>query len=118
MQAKLSTGDRDLAPYIAEGGISYREVVRQSRSIVTLDGTEHRARIVKQGLSITLVEMREATLQRLLEGVASPANWTYSDQYGTIHTRSFYMTGPSCSARTVRGGNTYLSGVSFELEER
>ena len=118
MEAKLSTGNSDFSLYIKENGISYREIVRQSRSVVALDGTEYRSRIVKQGLTVQLVEMRDSTLARLLEDVASPAQWTYSDKFGNEKTGMFYLVGPTATAKTVRGGNTYLSGVSFELEER
>ena len=118
MEAKLSTGTTDFSLYVKENGISHREIVRQSRSIVALDGTEYRSRIVKQGLSVQLVEMRDTTLAKLLEGVTSPAEWTYSDKFGSVKTGTFYITGPTATAKTVRGGNTYLSGVSFELEER
>lgn len=118
MEAKLLTGTKDFSLYIKQGGISYREIVRQSRSIVALDGTEYRSRIVKQGLRVQLVEMRDSTLGKLLDGVTSPAEWMYTDKYGNIKTGVFYLVGPNATAKTVRGGNTYLSGISFELEER
>lgn len=118
MEAKLSTGNTDFSLYIKQDGIAYRPIYRQSRSIIALDGTEYRARITKQGLSVQLVEMRESTLRRLLAEVAPLAEWTYTDKCGVLKTGTFYMSEPVARAKTVRGGNTYLSGVSFELEER
>ena len=40
MQIKLTINGVDFAPWVAEGGMSYSPIVRQSRSIVVLNGTD------------------------------------------------------------------------------
>ena len=118
MQAKLTINGVDFAKWCKEDGITQSDIVRQGRSVVVLDGTEYRGEIHKRGLQVSLVEVRDQTLRTLLAALTSPAEVAYTDMTGEDRQRVFYVSSPTATAKTVRGGNTYYSGVSFSLEER
>ena len=66
---------------------------------------------------VQLVELRDNTLATLTAALSSPATVLFTDNQGNDLSRTMYVTGPTEPAKTVRGGNTYYSGVSFTLEE-
>lgn len=119
MEAILIINDVDFTPYLCSGGLQQKEVVRQGRGMVDLSGTAHRVEIVKRGISVGLVEVRDKTWYRLVGALQTrPATVRYiDDRLGEVVKR-FYVTSPAASAKTVRGGHTYFSGGSFELEEK
>lgn len=118
MQAKLTINGWDFARWAQAEGIQHYDILRQSREVVALDGTSYRAQVRKQGLRVALTEVRDETLAAMMEALAvSPAQVTYTGLTGAEHTRRFYVAGPEASEKTVRGGITYWSGVSFTLEE-
>lgn len=117
MQIKLTINGVDFAPWVAENGLTRSPLVRQSRSIVVLNGTEYRTDVRKHSLEVQLVELRDNTLATLTAALSSPATVLFTDNQGNDLSRTMYVTGPTEPAKTVRGGNTYYSGVSFTLEE-
>ena len=117
MQIKLTINGVDFAPWVAENGLTRSPLVRQSRSIVVLNGTEYRTNIQKDGWTVQLIEVRDSTLSTLSAAITSPATVIFTDRTGTDVTRTMYVTGPTYTAKAVRGGNTYYSGVSLTLEE-
>ena len=117
MQLKLTINGVDFTPWVAEGGMTYSPLVRQSRSIVVLNGTEYRTNVQKDGWTVHLIEVRDSTLSTLSAAITSPATVIFTDRAGTDVTRTMYVTGPTYTAKAVRGGNTYYSGVSLTLEE-
>lgn len=118
MEAKLTINGEDFAPWLKEGGLRQTEVIRKGRSIVTLDGTDHRAGIVKRHISASLVELRDETWYRLLAALQDrPAQVGYLDDSAGETQRLFHVSNPVASAKTVRGGHTYFSGATLELEE-
>ena len=65
-----------------------------------------------------ITEVRDVTLAAMTAALAvSPAAVTFTGRNGTEQTRRFYVTGPEAAEKTVRGGITYWSGVTFTLEE-
>ena len=65
------------------------------------------------------MELRDNTLATLKASlVTHPATVTFTDDEGNDLTRAMYVTGPTVAAKTVKGGNTYYSGVSLTLEEK
>ena len=119
MQVKLVINGVDHTPWLAEGGLVRSPLLRQSRSVVTLDGTEWRTEIRKHQLEASYVELRDSTLATLANSLQpNPATVLFTDDNGMDITRTMYVSGPSVTAKTVRGGNTYYSGVSITLEER
>ena len=116
MEYKIIINGFDLSPYLLAGGVSEKPIVRQSREIVTMDGTLHRAEIRKQGWSVQLVTLRDQTYQTIKNKAVSPATVAITKPDGSTDSRTYYVTEPAGSIKTVRGGNTYYSGVSFELE--
>lgn len=118
MQLTLTINGVDFTPYIKEGGVTQSRVSRAARSVVTMDGTEHRTEIFKRKISVALVTVRDGTLARLSDALVSPATVELTDPSGELIVRRCYVSGPSVTAKTVTGGNTYYSGVSFELTEQ
>lgn len=119
MEAKLKVNGVDFSRWIKVEGLQFERVSRQSRDVTTMDGTLYRTEITKQAISVELVEMRDNTLALLKTGLlTSPATVEATDDNGQTVTGTYYVSGPSYTAKTVRGGNTYFSGVSFELEEQ
>ena len=119
MEAILIVNGVDFSPWLLAGGLQQTEVVRLSRGVVTLDGVSHRQEVVKRGIAVSLVELREGTWYRLLAALRTrPAQVRYVDDALGDTTRQFYVSGPSATAKTVRGGHTYFQGASFTLEEK
>lgn len=118
MRFRLTINGVDFSPYIPAGGITAKKIVRQQRGIVTMDGTLHQKRIVKNGWSVRLITLRDTTMSRLAAALSAtdPAAVEYMDSEGTTITGKFYITGPQYVVRNVVTGTTYYSGVSFELE--
>lgn len=118
MEAKLKINGVDFIPWVKEGGIQQTDIKRQSRSVVTLDGTLYQTEVIKRGISVNLVEMRDATLFRLTDALTNPAVAEYTDKNGGTLEKTFYISGPHVTEKTIMGGNTYLNGISFSMEER
>ena len=116
MQVRLSINGVEITPWLSEGGYVLAPLLRQSRSIITLGGTEYRTEVVKHSLSVTLVELRDTTLQTIRSAIS--ATVLFTDEEGRELTRTMYSSGLKAAAKTVRGGHTYFSGVSMTLEER
>lgn len=119
MEAILIINNVDFTPWLRSGGLQQTEIVRQGRSVVALDGTEYRSEIIKRGIAVSLVELRDVTWYRLMDALrVRPATVRYiDDRLGDV-TKLLYVTGPIAAAKTVRGGHTYFTGGSFELEEK
>ena len=119
MRAMLIINGMDLSPYLRAGGLQQTEIIRQGRSVVALDGTAYRTETVKRGLSVGLIDMKDTQWCRMLEALCSrPAQVRYMDDRMGDVTKAFYVIGPTAAAQTVRGGHTYFTGGSFELEEK
>lgn len=119
MEAYLIINGVDFSPYLLSEGLRQTEVLRQGREVVGLDGVSHRSEIRKRGISVELTELRDDTWYRLLEALRDrPVEARYADDRLGDVTKLFYVSGPSAAAKTVRGGRTYFSGGSFELEEK
>ena len=118
MQVRLNVNGVEFTPWLAENGYVLTPLIRQSRSVVVRNGTEYRAEIHKHQLDATLVEVRDGTLATLSAALdKSPATVLFTDDHQQLLTRTMYVTGPTATAKTVRGGNTYFSGVTFTFEE-
>lgn len=119
MQAILVVNGVDFTPWLRSGGLQQTEIVRQGRTVVDLNGTAYRSEIVKRGISVGLVELRDGTWYRLAEALReNPAVVRYiDDRLGEV-VKLFYVTSPTAEAKTVQGGHTYFSGGTFVLEEK
>lgn len=118
MQLSVTINGVDFTPWLAENGVSFSPIVRQGRDIVFLNGILSRKQVEKRGLSLQLVTLRDATLDRLREAASGLCSVVISGSGQSAVPRDYYVSGFGYTAKTVRGGNTYYSGVSFELEER
>ena len=119
MQAKLKINGVDFTPWLKEDGIQQTEIVRQGTSIVTMDGMLHQTQVVKRGMYVNLVELRDVTWYQLTGALRTrPATVEYIDDEKGERSATFYVTSPTATAKTVRGGITFFSGGTFSLEER
>lgn len=118
MEVKVIINNVDFSPWIVEDGLNFSDIYRQSRDVTVLNGTLFRAQVKKLKIGISLVELRDNTLFTLEAALTSPATVQYSLTNGQTVTKTFYVSGYSRGVKTVKGGNTYYSGVSFELEEK
>lgn len=118
MEGKWIANGFDLSPFLMEGGVSYGANIRQGRDIVVLSGTLHRKEVRKRTLSFQLVTLRDSTWAKLQDALSQQGTLDYPEKNGLQTQKTFYFSEPQYTAKTVRGGNTYYSGVSFEAEER
>lgn len=119
MQATWKLNGLDVSHWLREGGVTYGEVYRQSRSIVTLDGTLEQRQVIKRTLQLNFVTLRDSKAAQLQDSLQlRPVTMEYTETNGTTATKLFYVTGFSGGVKTVRGGITYWSGLSVGLEER
>lgn len=120
MLTKLVINDTDFTQYLKEEGLQLSEEVRQSSEVVSLTGVLYRSEIVKKSIKVDLVELRDTTWRKLLNALwHRPATVKYTDDaYGSDKTISCWISSPTATAKTVRGGITYYSGISFTLTER
>lgn len=118
MEGKWKIEGFDLTPYLIEGGAVYGYNARQSREVVTLAGTLHRKEIRKRTVELSLVTMSDRTLKAVLENIPQRGSMEYPEENGGQSTRTFYFSAPSYSAKVIRGGNTYYSGLTITAEER
>ena len=119
MRAKLIINGEDFTPWVKEGGLIQREITRQARSVVDLNGTEYRSGINKRSIEVSLTKMRDETLRRLMNALGErPVVVTYVDDRLGETTRRFYVSGPSAITDRVLGNSTCSSGGTFTLEEK
>ena len=119
MRAKLIVNDLDLSSVIREGGLQQSEEVRLSRSVTTLDGTLHQVETVKRNISVSLVGLRDDGYRKVMNALKTrPATVTYVDDSLGERTALFYVESPGATAKTVWGGHTWYSDISFSLKER
>lgn len=118
MEGKWIVNGFDLSTFLMEGGVSYGANIRQGRDIVVLSGTLHRKEVRKRTLSFQLVTLRDSTWAKLQDALSQQGTLDYPEKDGLQTQKTFYFSEPQYTAKTVRGGNTYYSGVSFEAEER
>lgn len=118
MKAELILNEYDAGPWLKENGLTQTEVVRSSRSVVTLNGTKYQGEIIKRGISASFVEMRDTSWYRLVAALRErPVKVRYIDDDIGPRTAYFLVSSPTASAKVVRGGITYFSGGSVTLEE-
>lgn len=119
MQITLSVNGVAFHPWCEEDGIEQSVVMRQTRAIVTLDGTLYQNWVAKRAISVKCVEVRDSTLSTLIAALqTNPATVVYDDIERGNTTSIFYITDVATAAKKVDGGNTYYSGFGFTLEER
>ena len=119
MQAKLKINGVDFSPWLKENGLQQTEIVRTGSSITTMDGMLHQTQIIKRGITVSLVELRDATWYRLMGALRTrPATVEYIDDEKGERSAAFYVVSPTATAKTVRCGITYFGGGTFSLEER
>ena len=119
MRAILIINGIDFSPYLSAEGLIQTEIVRQGREVVDLNGTSYRSEIIKRGISAELIDLRDDVWYKLTAALRErPAQVRYiDDRLGEV-VKTFYVSVPTAAAKTVRGGHTWFSGGSFELEEK
>lgn len=120
MRVMLTINGVDFTPWVEEDGITQDYVERQTRSVVTLDGTEHRKCIKKRSMNVTLLDLPDYALSAAEQALTTtPGSVDYTDKrLGNRYGILFHISGESAGAKKVIGDTTYWSGISFTLEEK
>lgn len=118
MLPKLIINGKDFTGLIAREGLVQTDIVRQSRTIVTLDGVEHRAGITKRQIDVTLTTMRLSRFVELVEAITQPSSVTYFDRVLGEITKTFWVDGLSDADQKVDAGEAFVDQVTFSLVER
>lgn len=118
MLPKLIINGTDFTSYVAQEGLVQTDIVRQSRTIVTLDGVEHRAGSIKRQIDVTLITMRLSRLVELMSAITQPSSVTYYDRdFGEV-TGTFWVEGLTHADKKVDAGEAFVDRVTFSLIER
>ena len=119
MTVELVLNDYDAGPWLEKSGLTQTEIVRISRSVVTLDGTKYLVEKRKRGISANFILLRDVVWYAINGAVATrPVKVKYVDDTLGERTAYFLVTDLSGGAEEVKGGITYFSGCSISLEER
>lgn len=118
MNAELKLNGYDVTPWLKEGGLKQTEIVRLSRSVVTLNGIKYQGEVIKRGIAAAFVEMRDANWTKILQAIETrPVRVEYIDDRTGRKIADFWVSGPAAAAKVVRGGITYFNGGALTLEE-
>ena len=118
MLTTLIINQVDFTPWILPGGLVQTEIWRCGKSLVSMDGTEHRAGVKKRGLQVRLVTLRDDVLHSLHAALTSPCAVTWTDLDGTERSAQFYVSGITAAGKLMRAGVTWWDGFGFTLEQR
>lgn len=120
MKVSLSINGHDISEYIIESGISVKTVRKNEKSVITLDGVEHKTWDQKRQIDVELLSMPDNEFQTISGYLATnPATVVYGNlETGTTITGSYYINDFSYTAKKAVGAITVVSGGSFSLEER
>lgn len=118
MEAILTVNGMNILPYIIMDGIQQTMIVRRSREIVTMGGTKRRVVITKRGLTLNLLKTKAEDIQEIERAFSGEyVTVTYIDRELGIRTADFFVTDASSITHESRGGNTFLTGTTYVLEE-
>lgn len=121
-KASLTINNVSFNDWIKENGIRYSVAERVVKTIVTMDGTKHERKILKDILEVDLFDMPDSELYLVESALssASPALVSYTTKSGLSRSSvPFYVTSSiSPTAKTVIGNSTYFTGLSFTIEEK
>lgn len=119
MQFYFKINGVDFTPYIVRSGLTMEQVVRKSRRVTVLNGTDYRAEISKIRGAVQLMTVTDEVWEHLRAAITSnPVNVEYTDAGGNAVVKLFYVLGMREPVREVRGGRTYYRGITFTMEEK
>ena len=117
MLPKLIINGQDFTGLLARDGLVQRDIYRQSRSVVTLDGVEHRTQIKKRGLDASFVRTRSDRLMALAAALTQPSTINYIDRDLGDVTKTFWFEDFSSQDSVVEAGVDYVDGISVSFVE-
>lgn len=120
MRISLVTNGHQICDYIASDGVDISTISRCEKSIITLDGTLYTQSVDKTQFNITCLDMSDSQWQTLCSWLTpSPISMTYTNlDTGTSVSGYFYVKDKKKKAKKTIGTMTYLTGLSFTLEEK
>lgn len=122
MRYSLVINGHEIGNFIAGDGVSVSYDERNSKEVITMDGTKFKKSKTKRNFDITLLDMPDSYFYNICSWIklADPATVSYTDfdQGTTLTNRLFYVKLPSHQASEVIDSITYLTGISFSMEER
>lgn len=128
MKASLIINGKEFGPFIKEEGIKFSKISRNSKSIITMDGTLYKTEKEAMKIQVDLLDMYDnMTIDGVEEGFSvlmsklntNPVVVSYSDfEKGTyIYNKEFYVSDLNYGTKTtLNEGLTFMSGASFSLE--
>ena len=117
--AILVINGQDFSGLVARNGITVTYEQRQSKEVITLDGTAHVAWIEKASLAITMHEMPYERVNALNSAlIGRYVQVKYQDPKSGIVIKTFYVMDKNFGVKVVEAGRTYYDGISFTLKER
>lgn len=110
----------DLSPHVQESGIVRSTTYRNTKSRVTIEGKKYRGKVKKLVLEIPFDPMSEGDLQEVLRVVDQDyVDVQYKDPVLGMILKTFIPSiGEISLVMEDRGGVSYWSGLSVELEEQ
>lgn len=120
MRISLLTNGHQICDYIAQDGVDISTITRNEKSITTLDGTLYMRNVEKIQLNITCLDMSDSQWKTLCSYLTpSPITLSYTNlDNGTTITGQFYVKDKKRKAKKTIGSLTYMTGLSFTLEEK
>lgn len=121
-KASLTINNVSFNDWIIENGIRYSVAERVVKTVVTMDGTKHERKVLKDILEVELFDMPDSELYLVESALSSanPALVSYTTKAGVSRSSvPFYVTSRiSPTAKKVIGNSTYFTGLSFTIEEK
>lgn len=120
MKVSLTINGLNFGPYIAESGIQTSSILRNEKSIVTMDGVLHKTGIKKNKIQVSLLDMPDDEFHTLGTYLATnPATVSYTDlDSAETSSGQYYISDFSYTAKKAVGTLTVVTGGSFTLEEK
>lgn len=117
----LIINGQEMIPYIQDNGISVSRADRSSSTVTTLDGTDWKSSIEKHKFSVKIKNMSAEQYKTLISKylLTNPGSVSYKnvDRDNTV-SGTFYFFNIKYNIKRVVGNTTYLTNISFDMEER
>lgn len=120
MRISLLTNGHQICDYIAADGVDISTIRRVEKSITTLDGTLYTKGVDKFQINLTCLDMSDSQWATLCSYLRpSPIEVVYTNlDTGESLVSTFYVKDKKRKAKKTIGSLTYMTGLSFTLEEK
>lgn len=118
MRYQLSINGKDIGEVVKADGVSISSVSRNSKSVITMDGTLYSKEIIKTSIDVELLDMSDAQLYEYTSYFGNRlASITFVDAANNrTVTGQGYVKDLSYQVKKTLGTITYLTDISFSIE--